>query len=108
MSKSPKPPKTPPIPTPSDHPVDPNPEPRCWQFIPKEQSTISPKLRVGDAVFGTPIQSRIQVNGNFGFIGYAPATEAREMIEHTKGSRKRLIGQVLANAPNLLVQLCGI
>lgn len=109
MSKAPRPPKTPPTPTPSDNPGTPEMEPHCWQLVPEEQSQIGQKLTVGDAVRGNQIGNRIQVNSNLGFVGYVPANEAGEIIRYLRGTKRRLVGQVLSNSDGVpLLELCAI
>ena len=109
MSKAQKPPKTPPVPTPSDDPGTPDAQPRCWYFSPDEPSAICPELNIGEAVRGNHIGSQIQINSERGFVGLVPKNETREIIEHVQATRKRLVGQVLSkDGTELILELCAI
>mgnify|MGYP003579415106 CR=1 FL=1 len=109
MGKGPRPPKLPPVPTPSDDPGIPEDEPRCWRFTPEEQSVIVSGLNVADPVFASNVGLRIHVSSASGFVGYVPKKAAEEMIGYLQHTGKRLVGLVLENEnANLRVELCAV
>ena len=107
MSKGPKPPQPPPIPTPSDS-RPPENNPICWQFTPIDQSPVASQLVSDSSLLGSVVNTRVQITSEIGFVGFVPDQEGKEMVDHIRNSKKRLVGHVLSIDADLIVELCAI